>query len=220
MNRIMICSIEGNIGSGKSLLLESLLKSNELPGVVFLKEPVDMWERVQDYQGQNILQKFYTDSKTYAFPFQVLALCSRIELLNSTIENNPECRIIITERSLFTDKYVFADMLYYTGVMEDINHSIYSQLFHSFSKGLIVDRVIYVKTPPQICSERILKRLRVGEDNIPSSYLETCHEYHENMIYGSPKISSKIHEIDGSQEATPESLKKWIDDIKIFLQTK
>jgi deoxyadenosine/deoxycytidine kinase len=215
-NRVVICSIEGNIGSGKSLLLDNLMKS-DFPEVVFIKEPVDMWERIQDYEGENILQKFYKDPKKYSFSFQILALCSRINLLKSTIEENPQCKIIITERSLFTDKYVFADMLYYSGNMEDFNHTIYSQIFHSFTNDFHVDKVIYMKTPPEICSERILKRLRVGEDNIALDYLQTCHEYHENMIYGSPKICNKIHEIDGSNEITPELLKEWIDDIKTFL---
>ena len=44
-----IVSIEGNIGSGKSTLLENLrqhYKDND--SVIFLREPVDEWEKIKD----------------------------------------------------------------------------------------------------------------------------------------------------------------------------
>jgi deoxyadenosine/deoxycytidine kinase len=62
-----IISIEGNIGSGKSTLLANLkeaLKGN--PSVVFLKEPVDEWETIQDANGCTMLQKFYGNQERYS----------------------------------------------------------------------------------------------------------------------------------------------------------
>ena len=61
-------SIEGNIGSGKSTLLANLRK--ELVNdkrIVFLKEPVDEWEQIQDVDGNTMLQKFYQDQEKYSF---------------------------------------------------------------------------------------------------------------------------------------------------------
>ena len=47
-----IVSIEGNIGSGKSTLLENLKKYyNTNPNVIFLREPVDDWEKIKDKEG-------------------------------------------------------------------------------------------------------------------------------------------------------------------------
>ena len=45
----IIVSIEGNIGSGKSTLLANLRNyyKNEA-NIVFLKEPVDEWEKIKD----------------------------------------------------------------------------------------------------------------------------------------------------------------------------
>ena len=40
------------------------------------------------------------------------------------IKLNPDA-IFITERSLFTDKYIFAKMLYDQGKIEDVNYQIY-----------------------------------------------------------------------------------------------
>jgi deoxyadenosine/deoxycytidine kinase len=66
-----IISIDGNIGSGKSTLLEFLKKEfadNE--NIMFLREPVDIWESITDESGTNILEKFYEDQTKYSFSFQ------------------------------------------------------------------------------------------------------------------------------------------------------
>ena len=60
-----LISIEGNIGAGKSTILDNLEKSLEekcpqLVGkILFLKEPLDIWEQFRDANGHTILQKFY-----------------------------------------------------------------------------------------------------------------------------------------------------------------
>ena len=54
-----IFSIEGNIGSGKSTLINKL-KNNNNHGIVFLPEPVDEWNKVVDSQGVNILTGAYS----------------------------------------------------------------------------------------------------------------------------------------------------------------
>ena len=111
---VQIISIEGNIGSGKSTLLAHL-KEN-CPNVVFLKEPVDEWEKIRDENGTTMLEKFYADQTKYSFSFQMMAYISRLKILRDTIRNHPERPItIITERSLNTDKMVFAKMLYDSG---------------------------------------------------------------------------------------------------------
>jgi deoxyadenosine/deoxycytidine kinase len=116
-----IITIEGNIGSGKSTLLEHLKQkynaNNNNEGnneIIFLREPVDEWENIKDENGTTILQKFYADQKAYSFSFQMMAYISRLALLKEAVEKNPNA-IIITERSLVTDKMIFAKMLYDSG---------------------------------------------------------------------------------------------------------
>ena len=191
----MIVTIEGNIGSGKSTLIE-YLKNQDTP-FVFIKEPVDIWEQFrEDETGESILEKFYADQYKYAFSFQILALHTRIELLKSVCKSHPN-KIIVTERSLFTDKYVFAEMLKNSGAIESINYKIYCTLFDSFVSEFTVSKVIYICTQPDVCLERIARRARLGEDKIDLSYLSMCHEYHEEMISG---FSCEILRINGNQE--------------------
>ena len=183
-----IVSIEGNIGSGKSTLLSNLRKHYENnSNVLFLKEPVDEWEKIKDENGETILKKFYADQEKYSFSFQMMAYVSRLKVLRDTlktIKNDNEDRniIIITERSLYTDKMVFAKMLYDSKKIEHVNYQIYLNWFDTFSDEFPVNRVVYVKTSPETCYQRILKRSRTGEENIPLEYLTSCSNYHDNML--------------------------------------
>ena len=180
-------SIEGNIGSGKSTLLANLrehYKNND--NVIFLKEPVDEWAKIKDINGTTILEKFYANQEKYSFSFQMMAYVSRIKVLRDTLKEKTKKDnnnyIIITERSLYTDKMVFAKMLYDSGKIEDVNYQIYLNWFDTFSGEFPVHKVIYVKAAPEQCYERIAKRSREGEENIPLEYLTACSLYHDNML--------------------------------------
>ena len=68
MNKVQIISIEGNIGAGKSTILEHLKETyadNE--EVAFVDEPVDIWGTICDDKGEDILTKFYKDPTQYGF---------------------------------------------------------------------------------------------------------------------------------------------------------
>lgn len=178
----IIISIEGNIGSGKSTLLASLqdyFKNNKK--IIFLREPLDEWEGITDDNGTSMLKLFYEDQKQHSFSFQIMALITRLALLKEAIKNNPNS-IIITERSLYTDKMVFAKMLYDTKNIESHNYKIYLKLFDTFVFDYKIDHIVYVNTSPEICYERIAKRSRDGESNISLEYLTKCHEYHNEML--------------------------------------
>jgi len=211
-----IISVEGSIGSGKSTLLKilkNILKENE--NIIFLQEPVDEWESIKDKNGITILQKFYENQEKYSFAFQMMAYISRLSLLKKTIDENPN-KIIITERCLNTDRYVFAKMLYDSGKMEDIEYKIYLKWFDHFANMQKIQKVIYLKTKPEICFERISKRNRDGESNIPLDYLENCHNYHEIMI---ENINDEILVIDSNVDTdeNPDIIDKWISLIKDFI---
>ena len=61
-----LVSIEGNIGAGKSTILEHLesyMKKNVNQKILFLKEPLDIWEQFHDENVHTILEKFYKNQK-------------------------------------------------------------------------------------------------------------------------------------------------------------
>ena len=93
-------------------------KCNGRDDVHFVEEPVDSWHHVKDADGVPILTNFYKDKRAYAFRFQMMAYISRLSILKKIVEdNNVKGRniVIITERTLYTDKYIFAKMLFDQG---------------------------------------------------------------------------------------------------------
>ena len=69
-----IISIEGNIGSGKSTMVEYLKQNLQNDSTIcFLQEPVDIWNTIIDKNGVNIIENYYNDQKKYAFQFQMMA---------------------------------------------------------------------------------------------------------------------------------------------------
>jgi deoxyguanosine kinase len=225
-NQISIISIEGNIGSGKSTLLKHLktsLRQNNYR-IVFVDEPVALWETIKDESGKNMIEKFYENQEKYAFPFQIMAFVSRLIYLKKAIEfeiqqqqNNTKI-VIITERSLYTDCYVFAELLKKQGMMEDVCYQIYMQLFNEFSTNYPVKSLIYIDVPPEVCYERIHKRSRSGEEVIKLEYLTECHEEHEQFIF-TKMSSSKCHHIDGTIDINENQdiLNEWIQVVEIAI---
>ena len=224
----IIVSIEGNIGSGKSTLLANLRNyyKNEAP-IVFLKEPVDEWEKIKDENGTTILEKFYSDQEKYSFPFQMMAYVSRLKVLRDALKNIREKEssnkqtIIITERSLYTDKMVFAKMLYDSGKIEHVTYQIYLNWFDTFSEEFPVHKVVYVKTSPEKCHLRIMKRARDGESNIPLDYLNSCNSYHNHMLDKSSNecVCNEQLILDGNIDIyeNDTQIEKWIREINDFI---
>ncbi len=200
MSKPYIISIEGNIGTGKSTFLENLENNIKRTcphignSILFLKEPVDIWECIKDENGHTILEKFYKNKSRYAFTFQVMAYISRLSLLKRAIKENPQCKIIIIERSLIADKNIFMQMLYDDGQVEKMEYEIYNRWYVEFIEDYCVEAVIYLDSDPAICAERINRRNRNGEDGIPLEYLEKCRAYHTKWLgsYDNSNIAQTV----------------------------
>jgi deoxyadenosine/deoxycytidine kinase len=226
-NNLIIVSIEGNIGSGKSTLLANLRETYKNDAnIVFLKEPVDEWEKIKDENGITILEKFYSDQIKYSFSFQMMAYVSRLKVLRDELKNiqlsEDKKTIIITERSLHTDKMVFAKMLYDSGKIEYINYQIYLSWFDTFSEEFPVHKIVYVKTCPEKCYSRVHKRSRDGEENIPLDYLINCSKYHNDMLdmSSSECVCNNQLVLDGNIDIyeNKKQLEIWSSDIDKFIK--
>lgn len=180
---VKIISIEGNIGSGKTTIIEKLqekLKYNK--SIVFLREPVDIWMSLKDDNGENILEKFYSDPSKYAFTFQITAFVTRLSMIRNIIKENQQCKYIICERSLSADKHIFAKMLFDDGMIDDIHYKIYMKFYEEFSNDYELEKIVYIDADPDICEKRIHKRNRHGEENISLDYLIKCKKYHDEWL--------------------------------------
>ena len=207
---MQIIGIEGNIGSGKSSFL-AYVKS-KYPHIIFLREPVTDWMNIKDDNDITILENFYTDQHKYAFEFQILAFQTRTQIMLNAIKANPSA-IIITERSLCTDNYVFAKMMHDEGNITTMQYQIYKNMYDYYIERCKPTTILYIDTEPKICAERIVKRNREGE-TIQLEYLQNCDKYHKVMLK-SEQIKTII--INGNIEYGPKLFEYWdeiLDDLK------
>jgi len=207
---VKIISIEGNIGSGKSTLIKNLKERGT--NIIFLPEPVELWNEIKDEFGTTIIEKYYSDKKKYSFSFQMMAYITRLSQIKQCIESSPPDSIIITERCLHTDRYVFAKMLYDAKLIEEIEYSIYIRWFDEFKNYTNLTGMIYIKTTPEICLQRTKIRNRKGEETIPLEYLDSCHQYHENWIKNFENgIGGNLLILDGNGDIEIDTLFDFIN---------
>jgi deoxycitidine kinase len=227
--RPLIFAIEGNIGVGKSTLLTQLknqkIYSNKLGrylNIVYMQEPVDTWSTIVDKSGETILEKYYKDQEKYSFPFQIMAYTTRLTAMRKIIETNPECDVIICERSLEADNNVFAKMLHDSQHIEDISYNIYKMLFNETAKEYAVNGIVYLRSDPRICLERIGKRARGGENKIQVEYLESVDKYYEEWFYpvSEPEIPRLFIDTNRDVKYENDEGNQWILSIMKFIENQ
>jgi deoxyadenosine/deoxycytidine kinase len=208
----MIITIEGNIGSGKSTLLDQIkdIKLNK-PHIVIL-EDVKEWTSFNDSKGSNILEKYYENQNKYGYCFQSLVLISRIQHLVEAVNNNPDT-IIFTERCPFTDLNIFAKTLYDKGAMEEIEWLTYNQCHQTLNRlcDIKIDSIIYNKCSSETCMNRIEKRNRKGEQNIPIDLIKELDNRHNEWLSNEKEVYVFNGEVE--LEERGQEIQKLIDYI-------
>jgi len=212
----IVISLEGNIGSGKTTLFNQLwTRFASYDNVTFLQEPINEWNEVTDKDGVTILEKYYGNQQKYAFSFQMMAFTSRLAALRAALKK-PGCDIIISERSLCTDKEVFAKMLYDDGKLEEVEYSIYQKCFNEFIGEQPPIYYVYLKTDPLVSFERIKRRLRPGEI-IPLPYLTNCDLYHDNWLQNQKNDRLLILDANADLRFLPEVVHDWLSQVEKFI---
>jgi deoxyadenosine/deoxycytidine kinase len=90
-------------------------------------------------------------------------------------------------------------MLYDSNIMDHIEYTIYMKWFDEFIDYTKLTGLIYIETTPEVCADRIMQRSRTGEEQIPLSYLASCHDYHNNWLIKNNKIDTLV--LDGIKES-------------------
>jgi deoxyadenosine/deoxycytidine kinase len=194
--------VEGNIGSGKSTFLKKL--STEFKVV---QEPVDEWSKMRNANGKNILEEFYEDPERNAYLFQSIAFRSRVKNITDLDES------VIVERSIYTDRMVFAEVCKEDGNISEIEWNDYTEWFDFVVKhiGFKPKGFIYLRTDPEKSYERINKRNRSGESNISMDYLKKLHERHDKWLMDA-NVPVLVLDVTEEFESNPEPLVQKVRD--------
>lgn len=213
---IPIVSIDGNIGVGKSTFTEML---KDYFNSKVIHEPIDEWCDIKDSYGRNILQMYYTDKHRWAYAFQNMAYITRMEKLVEA-QKNSRCDIIFTDRSLETDKNVFAKMCFDNKYMNELEWNIYNHWSNFYNKIFSHKQkknIIYLRASPKVCYERIQKRGRDEEKDISFEYIQTLHTYHEDWLVGNTTDNVLILDCNADFENSIDNMDYLVDDVKDFL---
>ncbi len=166
-----VVSIEGNIGTGKTTILQELEKK-----YVVFKECLPEW------QQEGWLKEFYHDMSKNSLGFQMRVLWSQYNW-RCKIERDFYGRAVIVERCPLTNNHIFGDALHDDKLLSDLSYDLF--LKYSSELGWNPEKVIYLQCDSSTCLQRILQRDRQEEKNISIGYLRDLENAHERL-YGSP----------------------------------
>jgi deoxyadenosine/deoxycytidine kinase len=167
-NRPKHIAVCGNIGSGKTTLVEKLSRHY---GWVPLYESVD---------HNPYLKDFYEDMTRWAFHLQIYFLNSRFTQMREIRESN---KTIIQDRTIYEDAHIFAANLHKSGHISDRDYQSYLDIFNSMINFVQPpDLLIYLKADVPKLVHQIQKRGRSFEYAIKIEYLQNLNDHYEKWI--------------------------------------
>ena len=216
-------TIEGNIASGKSTLLECIkfpriedksYTSGRGKDITILPEPIDKWK---NWDGRNMLQLMYEYPKEYTKDFQKITQITVAE--NHNFQADTPLKIM--ERSIYTSLYVFAWLAYHDGNLTCDELKEIKDCFDDICQNINEpDFIIYLRTDPVKCFERMKIRNRGEEANVTLEYLKKLHDYHDKLfIDNQDKLPCAVVVINGDGASSSVS-NKFVNFINTFTYKK
>jgi len=185
-------SVEGNVGSGKSTVLNFF---KQYPDISVYPEPVSTWTNLN---GTNYLDLVYKNQTRWGMTFESLVMQTMLEIqlrdcrnyttlqdLATTKPNTPAVKMM--ERSLLATRHIFVRNLNNTIAMEDFKvlESWLDRLNRMQQIDTGVDVIIYLRTDPSVTIKRVAKRHRHEEMDVPLKYYQGLNQLYEDwLIHG------------------------------------
>lgn len=161
-------AIAGNMGSGKSSLVDFLCKYH---GLKAFFEP---------NEANPFLPLFYKDMKRWAFHSQMHFLTHKFRI-HRELDNFPET--LIQDRSIYEDAEIFAYNLYKQGCMSEDEYHTYKNLYEVMIEAIKPpDLLISLRCSMRTLKKRISKRGRAMEKNVPDEYLRRLSRYYDRWL--------------------------------------
>lgn len=153
-------AIEGNIGAGKSTLvnmLSDVLKAKKI---------------LEEFEDNSFLPKFYENRSRYAFPLEMSFLAARFnQLKKQLVEDKLFGEPIISD-------YIFAKCLLFSqNTLDHDEYKLYRQMFEIINFQIPQpDLLVYLHAPVEKLQWNISNRGRVYEKKIDDNYLQSLQE--------------------------------------------
>jgi deoxyadenosine/deoxycytidine kinase len=161
-------AIAGNIGSGKSSLVEFLTRTY---GIQPFYEPND---------ENPYLPDFYKDMNRWAFHSQLYFLSNKFRM-HQQLERSEG--VVVLDRTIYEDAEIFATALHrmrkFTGRDWDTYWNFYQIILEAIRPP---DLMIYLRCSMRTLRKRIRLRGREMETDIPLSYLKRLESLYEQWL--------------------------------------
>jgi len=176
---LMKISIDGNIGAGKSAVLDAI--ATFFPDIPVRKEPVEEWSE--------LLRMFYADPSTWALAFNLKVLMSFCGL--DAQED------LFVERSPLSCRHVFGHIQFSDKSFDKLEWDIFNDYCDLLEWS--PEAVIFINTPAATCLKRIEKRGRQCEKAVNLEYLKRVEYQYEAMLRICLQRNIPVVVIDGTQ---------------------
>ena len=161
-------AVAGNIGAGKTELVGFLCKKYDLKPFF---EPND---------GNPYLEDFYRDMKGFAFKSQIYFLTHKFRLHR---ELEKEAGTVVQDRTIYEDAEIFARNLYKQKAIDRRDWETYHELYTVASRALAPPHLmIYLRAPVRTLKQRIARRGRAMEKDLPTPYLKRLNDLYEDWF--------------------------------------
>jgi deoxyadenosine/deoxycytidine kinase len=161
-------AIAGNIGAGKSTLVEFLHRTY---GISPYYEPSE---------ENPYLPDFYEDMKRWSFHSQLYFLSNKFRI-HQEFDRMPG--LVVLDRTIFEDAEIFATALHEMRCMDSRDWETYRAFYKSILEAIKPpDLLIYLRCSMRTLRKRIKLRGREMEENIPLSYLKRLDRLYEKWI--------------------------------------
>jgi deoxyadenosine/deoxycytidine kinase len=161
-------AIAGNMGSGKSTLVEFLSRTY---GVTPFYEPND---------ENPYLADFYKDMRAWAFQSQLYFLSNKFRL-HQELDRQPG--VVALDRTIFEDAEIFATALHQMRKISKRDWATYMGFYHAILDAIRPpDLLIYLRCSMRPLRQRIRLRGRKMEQDVPLAYLKRLERLYDNWI--------------------------------------
>jgi deoxyadenosine/deoxycytidine kinase len=163
-------AIAGNIGSGKSTLVEFLARTYRIAPFY---EPND---------ENPYLPSFYEDMSRWAFHSQIYFLSTKFRLHQLMDRQDG---VVALDRTIFEDAEIFATALRQMGHIDSRDWATYRSFYETILEVIRPpDLLIYLRCPMRSLRRRIRVRGREMEQDLPLGYLKRLESLYERWIEG------------------------------------
>jgi deoxyadenosine/deoxycytidine kinase len=167
-NKQKYIAVAGNMGVGKSTLVQFL--AAQFNGEAFY-EPVE---------SNPFFAKFFKDMKTWSFHSQIYFLTHKYRIHQQVKDRHG---LVVVDRTIYEDAEIFAKSLFRSRKMSKDEFNLYWDLYQAMCKSLRPpDVLIYLTCSMKTLKERIYKRGRKAEREVPDAHLKRLHTSYERWI--------------------------------------